>query len=104
MAVTSSAPTGMWRCRHGLLAYHVGRSTFTDRPLLELATELAVVCVHQTFVIISHQGWRLYYNNLTGRTMRGPLPKLPLRSVDGQPYNSASLQGKVLMLNFFASW
>jgi len=33
-----------------------------------------------------------------------PLPKLPLRSIDGLPYDSSSLQGKVLLLNFFASW
>jgi len=33
-----------------------------------------------------------------------PLPKLALRSVDGRPYDAASLQGKVLLLNFFASW
>ncbi len=33
-----------------------------------------------------------------------PLPRLPLRSVDGRPYDSSSLQGKVLLLNFFASW
>jgi tetratricopeptide (TPR) repeat protein len=32
------------------------------------------------------------------------LPKLPLRSIDGRPYDAASLQGKVLLLNFFASW
>jgi len=33
-----------------------------------------------------------------------PLPKLPLKSIDGRPYDSSSLQGKVLLLNFFASW
>jgi tetratricopeptide (TPR) repeat protein len=33
-----------------------------------------------------------------------PLPKLPLASIDGRPYDSSSLQGKVLLLNFFASW
>lgn len=33
-----------------------------------------------------------------------PLPKLPLTTVDGRPFNTASLQGKVLLLNFFASW
>ncbi len=33
-----------------------------------------------------------------------PLPKLALRSIDGRPYDAASLQGKVLLLNFFASW
>ena len=32
------------------------------------------------------------------------LPKLKLTTVDGKPFNSASLQGKVLLLNFFASW
>ncbi len=32
------------------------------------------------------------------------LPKLKLTTVDGHPFNSASLQGKVLLLNFFASW
>jgi hypothetical protein len=32
------------------------------------------------------------------------LPKLKLSTVDGKPFNSASLQGKVLLLNFFASW
>ncbi len=32
------------------------------------------------------------------------LPKLPLTTLEGQPYNTASLQGKVLLLNFFASW
>jgi hypothetical protein len=33
-----------------------------------------------------------------------PLPKLPLTTVDGHPYDAKSLQGKVLLLNFFASW
>jgi hypothetical protein len=33
-----------------------------------------------------------------------PLPKLTLTSVDGRPYDTKSLQGKVLLLNFFASW
>jgi hypothetical protein len=33
-----------------------------------------------------------------------PLPKLPLTTVDGRPYNTAGLQGKVLLLNFFAAW
>jgi len=32
------------------------------------------------------------------------LPKLPLMSIDGRPYDTSSLQGKVLLLNFFASW
>ena len=32
------------------------------------------------------------------------LPTLTLTTVDGKPYNTASLQGKVLLLNFFASW
>jgi hypothetical protein len=32
------------------------------------------------------------------------LPKLKLTTVDGKPFNPASLQGKVLLLNFFASW
>jgi hypothetical protein len=33
-----------------------------------------------------------------------PLPKLALTTVDGRPYDTKSLQGKVLLLNFFASW
>jgi hypothetical protein len=33
-----------------------------------------------------------------------PLPKLTLTTVDGRPYDTKSLQGKVLLLNFFASW
>jgi len=33
-----------------------------------------------------------------------PLPKLPLTTIDGRPYDAKSLQGKVLLLNFFASW
>ena len=33
-----------------------------------------------------------------------PLPKLTLTTVDGKPYDTKSLQGKVLLLNFFASW
>jgi hypothetical protein len=33
-----------------------------------------------------------------------PLPKLALTTVDGRPFDSSSLQGKVLLLNFFASW
>lgn len=33
-----------------------------------------------------------------------PLPKLVLTTVDGRPYDAKSLQGKVLLLNFFASW
>jgi hypothetical protein len=33
-----------------------------------------------------------------------PLPKLTLTTVDGRPFDTKSLQGKVLLLNFFASW
>jgi tetratricopeptide (TPR) repeat protein len=33
-----------------------------------------------------------------------PLPKLPLTTVDGRPYDTSGLRGKVLLLNFFASW
>ena len=33
-----------------------------------------------------------------------PLPKLTLTTVDGKPYDTAGLRGKVLLLNFFASW
>src|SRR5258708_7287517 len=33
-----------------------------------------------------------------------PLPRLALTTVDGKPYDTKSLQGKVLLLNFFASW
>ena len=33
-----------------------------------------------------------------------PLPKLPLTAVNGGKFDTASLQGKVLLLNFFASW
>jgi len=33
-----------------------------------------------------------------------PLPTLPLTMLDGRPYDTKSLQGKVLLLNFFASW
>jgi hypothetical protein len=32
------------------------------------------------------------------------LPKLKLTTLDGKPFSTASLQGKVLLLNFFASW
>jgi len=33
-----------------------------------------------------------------------PLPKLALTTVDGRPFDAAGLRGKVLLLNFFASW
>jgi tetratricopeptide (TPR) repeat protein len=33
-----------------------------------------------------------------------PLPKLPLTTVDGRPFDTSGLRGKVLLLNFFASW
>ena len=33
-----------------------------------------------------------------------PLPKLTLTTIDGRPYDTSSLRGKVLLLNFFASW
>src|SRR5262245_52076263 len=33
-----------------------------------------------------------------------PLPKLTLTTVDGRPYDAASLRGKVVLLDFFASW
>jgi hypothetical protein len=33
-----------------------------------------------------------------------PLPKLALTTVDVRPYDTSSLRGKVLLLNFFASW
>ena len=32
------------------------------------------------------------------------LPTLPLTTVDGRPYDTSGLRGKVLLLNFFASW
>ena len=33
-----------------------------------------------------------------------PLPRLAMTTVDGRPYDSSGLRGKVLLLNFFASW
>jgi hypothetical protein len=33
-----------------------------------------------------------------------PLPALTLTTMDGKPYDTAGLRGKVLLLNFFASW
>ena len=33
-----------------------------------------------------------------------PLPALTLTTVDGRPYDTSGLRGKVLLLNFFASW
>ena len=33
-----------------------------------------------------------------------PLPRLALTTVDGRPYDTSGLRGKVLLLNFFASW
>ncbi|HEY1911222.1 MAG TPA: TlpA disulfide reductase family protein [Vicinamibacterales bacterium] len=33
-----------------------------------------------------------------------PLPKLALRTVDGKPYDLAALRGKIVLLDFFASW
>lgn len=33
-----------------------------------------------------------------------PLPKLALRTLDGQPYDAGKLRGKVVLLDFFASW
>ena len=33
-----------------------------------------------------------------------PLPQLALTTVDGKPYDASGLRGKVLLLNFFASW
>ena len=33
-----------------------------------------------------------------------PLPKLALTTVDGKPFDAASLRGKVVLLDFFASW
>ena len=33
-----------------------------------------------------------------------PLPALALTTIDGKPYDTAALRGKVLLLNFFASW
>jgi len=33
-----------------------------------------------------------------------PLPALALTTIDGKPYETAGLRGKVLLLNFFASW
>ena len=33
-----------------------------------------------------------------------PLPALTLTTVDGKPFDTSGLEGKVLLLNFFASW
>ena len=33
-----------------------------------------------------------------------PLPPLALTTVDGKPYDASGLRGKVVLLNFFASW
>jgi tetratricopeptide (TPR) repeat protein len=33
-----------------------------------------------------------------------PLPPLALTTMDGKPYDASGLRGKVLLLNFFASW
>ena len=33
-----------------------------------------------------------------------PLPALPLKTLDGKPFDVGSLKGKVVLLDFFASW
>jgi thiol-disulfide isomerase/thioredoxin len=33
-----------------------------------------------------------------------PLPKLALTTVDGKPFDASILRGKVVLLDFFASW
>jgi thiol-disulfide isomerase/thioredoxin len=33
-----------------------------------------------------------------------PLPALPLKTLDGRPFDAAALRGKVVLLDFFASW
>ena len=33
-----------------------------------------------------------------------PLPKLALTTVDGKPFDASTLRGKVVLLDFFASW
>lgn len=33
-----------------------------------------------------------------------PLPSLPLTTLDGRPFDATSLRGKVVLLDFFASW
>lgn len=33
-----------------------------------------------------------------------PLPPLPLTTVDGRPFDAGALKGKVVLLDFFASW
>jgi thiol-disulfide isomerase/thioredoxin len=33
-----------------------------------------------------------------------PLPPLPLKTLDGKPLDAATLKGKVVLLDFFASW
>ena len=33
-----------------------------------------------------------------------PLPALALTTLDGKPYRAAGLRGKIVLLNFFASW
>jgi thiol-disulfide isomerase/thioredoxin len=33
-----------------------------------------------------------------------PLPKLTLTTVDGKPFDASILKGKVVLLDFFASW
>jgi thiol-disulfide isomerase/thioredoxin len=33
-----------------------------------------------------------------------PLPSLPLETLDGKPFDASTLKGKVVLLDFFASW
>jgi len=39
-----------------------------------------------------------------GSLVDRPLPKLTLTTVDGKPFDTAALRGKVVLLDFFASW
>jgi cytochrome c biogenesis protein CcmG/thiol:disulfide interchange protein DsbE len=58
-----------------------------------------------TFVIglLGAMGWKLWQNSL-GQASSGPAPDFTLTTFDGQTLRLSDLRGKVVVINFWASW
>ncbi|MBA4320069.1 MAG: hypothetical protein C0412_16840, partial [Flavobacterium sp.] len=53
---------------------------------------------------LNDEGSKQKKENLTGQLLNKPAPKLSLKSLDGKTVNLADLKGKVVVVDFWATW
>ncbi len=80
------------------------------RSLLKAILAVAVFVVggapHTAVILIPYLVAAEDHSNKEGTLLRAgdPLPDFELATVDGAPFNTAELRGRVIVINFFATW